>query len=342
MKKIRSQLQYQYWMNKGLTEEESKIKVSEIQRCRSSKLKELYANQPEKYRKTNTRCIEYWINKGYSEEDAKLHLNEVQNNATKGFQNRKSYWINKGYSEKDAKKMVSKIQIERGIKNRGNKACGVAKTMLYWINKGYTNIDAYQIIKENSQFTLEKCIKKYGEIEGTKYYYDRQVRWLNTMNSKPLDERIEIYRKKLKRSKFYSNESIKIFTFLLDDLKKEANFDFKYHWKDNEYFLLDNENKIFYSYDLTILDLNIIIEYNGHHCHPNKNKLNDDEWKKWKNIYPPNEDADTKYKKDKEKQDYAISKGFKYFIIWSNMDIKDQLVKIKQEIIYEIDKFRNI
>ena len=49
----------------------------------------------------------------------------------------------------------------------------------YWINKGFTKEESQQIIsKKQSTFSLEKCIEKYGGIEGKKRWLDRQEKWI--------------------------------------------------------------------------------------------------------------------------------------------------------------------
>jgi very-short-patch-repair endonuclease len=48
----------------------------------------------------------------------------------------------------------------------------------YWMEKGFTQDEAKKIISEKqSTFSLEKCITKYGEIEGTEVWKKRQEKW---------------------------------------------------------------------------------------------------------------------------------------------------------------------
>ena len=104
-RKKRSIISTVHWVNKGFTEEEAKIKISKIQADRNKKKKN--------FRKNNPLCIEYWINKGLTEEEAKIKMHE---------QNKKrsviciEYWINKGFTEAEAKIKISKIQAERSNK----------------------------------------------------------------------------------------------------------------------------------------------------------------------------------------------------------------------------------
>lgn len=48
----------------------------------------------------------------------------------------------------------------------------------YWINRGYNEEEAKLLVSERQKtFTLEKCIKKYGEEEGLKRWKERQLKW---------------------------------------------------------------------------------------------------------------------------------------------------------------------
>ena len=62
----------EYWLKKGLTEEEAKLKISEIQRARSLK----------NNNHTSNKNVEYWLKKGLTEEEAKLKISEIQSTFT--------------------------------------------------------------------------------------------------------------------------------------------------------------------------------------------------------------------------------------------------------------------
>ena len=73
----------------------------------------------------------------------------------------------------------------------------------HWTNKGFTEEEAKEKVREQQlkrSFTLEKCIKKYGEEEGTKKYNERQEKWLNTLNNKSEEEKIRINKAKIQNS----------------------------------------------------------------------------------------------------------------------------------------------
>lgn len=57
------------------------------------------------------------------------------------------------------------------------------------MTKGLTEDEARIALKERqTTFSPEKCIEKYGKIEGIKRWKERQIKWQNMLNSKPEEE----------------------------------------------------------------------------------------------------------------------------------------------------------
>ena len=88
----------------------------------------------------------------------------------------KEFYEARGLDDSVRQEMVRKIA-DRPIER-------FAGSMEYYLAQGYTREEAIKIRKERYGFTLEKCISKYGEEEGKRFYLDRQERWINTMYSK--------------------------------------------------------------------------------------------------------------------------------------------------------------
>lgn len=75
--------------------------------------------------------------------------------------------------------------------------CGKPLRIQYFIDKGLSEDEAKIALKERqATFSLEKCIEKYSEIEGIKRWKERQIKWQNTLNSKPIEEKLELNKKK--------------------------------------------------------------------------------------------------------------------------------------------------
>lgn len=55
----------------------------------------------------------------------------------------------------------------------------------FYLNKGYDEDTAKKMLKERqTTFSLEKCIKKYGEEEGIKRFKERQKKWLYSLKKR--------------------------------------------------------------------------------------------------------------------------------------------------------------
>lgn len=134
----------------------------------------------------------------------------------------------------------------------------------YWVKKGFSEEEAKKIIsKKQSTFSLEKCIEKYGEEEGTERWKERQKKWF----------------KNYKKTN-YSKKSQELFTSLYPIISK------KYK---EIYFATLNENKEIvdsgknHEYRLSLKDRVIlpdffiketgkIIEFDGIYWHDHKRR----------------------------------------------------------------------
>lgn len=134
-----------YWVNRGLTEEESILKVKEM--------------------KPNLK--EYWLSRGYSFEDSKLktelHLMNTE----------RAYIIK--YGKDDGIRLFREKKIKEGKFHS-------QRSVDYWINKGFSMDEAKNKVSENqNKFSLVKCVEKYGEEEGKKIFTERQKNWQNSL-----------------------------------------------------------------------------------------------------------------------------------------------------------------
>ena len=210
-------------------------------------------------------------------------------------------------------------------------------TLEYWMQYADNDIEkAYKLlIDRQSTFTLEKCILKYGEIEGTKKFYDRQSKWVEKMKNKTIEEKTSIALKKFRNNnvRFYSNESVKYFDIII----KELNLDLIYLYKDSEIFL-NIDDKIYF-YDFCIPELKIIIEYNGSHVHPSL-LLTEDEKNVWKHPYSKDNYYET-IKKETLKKYCALNNNYKYYVIY-DYEKFDKLNFILKEIKNEFYRTRDV
>jgi len=165
----------------------------------------------------------------------------------------------------------------------------------YWLKKGYTEEEAKEKLSERQRtFTLEKCIKKYGEEKGLEIWKDRQFRWKKSLvNSfeKDGDNRTPI-------SKFEKD--------CKELICRELNIEIPIKQK----YISDKLNN-HYSYDLTVNHK--IIEFNGDYWHMNSSIYKDTDYNKTRKMY-----ASEIWKYDSNKIKCANSYGYEVLTIWES------------------------
>lgn len=244
-----SVFQKEFWIQKGMTEEQATQKVFEIQKKASSKkskeIRSKISLETSPFRK------ESWIKKGLTEEQAEFEV-KCRRSVNKEF------WIKKGMSEEEAIKKVAETQ---SIASKNASRNNLPNQLEYWIRKGYSENEAKQKLSERqATFTLEKCITKYGEVEGRKRWIERQNKWIKN------------YRKKS-----YSFISQELFWKLYLEMNFEPS-DIKFATFDNgnrtENINLNLEEKLFLDNRLVLPDFihiptKKIIEFDGVYYHRN-------------------------------------------------------------------------
>lgn len=128
----------------------------------SNKLSEMsksYMNRPE---------VKQYLSdlfKGDKNPNAKCNTTEEQRKAISPFS--KSFKNYDGMTNEEKEQQIREYrQTDRDDRNTNQ--------VKYWVNKGYSEDEAKQKVSERQRtFTLEKCIEKYGEEEGTRRYIDR-------------------------------------------------------------------------------------------------------------------------------------------------------------------------
>jgi len=141
--------------------------------------------------------VKHWTDKGLTEEEARC---EIQKRRPSNM----LYWTNKGYSEPEAKQ---KVREHQGLRNKSRLKTKETDPdqyykshptrIEYWLAKGYSVEDAkLKLSDHQATFNLEKCVKRYGELEGQRIWQDRQDRWQKTLNNKSDEERAAINKKK--------------------------------------------------------------------------------------------------------------------------------------------------
>jgi hypothetical protein len=197
----------------------------------------------------------------------------------------------------------------------------------FWTSRGYTLEEAKQAIKHRSDTRSLRSIASRLNIsldEAKKIQHEVANKCRETYNAKTNEERRDILIKRTKNSKKFSKRATIFFDRLYKDL---IDLNLTWLYKENEYFLWGKDNNgknRIYFYDLTIPEINIIIEYNGIIYHPREK----DTW-----ITTVEESI----KKDNIKKQIAENNNYKLFYVWDNENEEVALSKIKAIIIEEYD-----
>lgn len=256
-----------------------------------------------KSRMNRPEVKEYYSNlfKGDKNPNAKCNTTEEYRKSISPFS--KSFKKYEGMTDEEKEKQIREYtQCDRDDRNDNQ--------VKYWIKKGYSEEEAKQKVSERQRtFTLEKCIAKYGEEEGTKRYIERQKNW-----SAKVEEQYQqgLFSKipHSQNSCIYSKFEKDIVDSIIESLDIDINDIYCYK---TSQFRLENtnedcKNKIF-SYDLTIG--NKIIEFNGDFWHMNPDMYDSDYVHPYSNL-----SAEEKWEIDEIKLNCAFQNGYEVLTIW--------------------------
>lgn len=334
-----------YWSDRGYSLDESKEIISNKNSTYNIENIMIRHNCSEDSAKN---ILQTWVDKRLDTFDKKSEEEIKRINYEKGKSTRREYiltQINPNTGEKYTDDEISKLFKERYGWSRGTKMSPerlkLQNTNIgYYMNKGHDSETSLKLLSERqSTFSLSKCIEKHGEIKGRKIWQKRQDKWIKTMDSKPIHEKLKIFLKRTSSTKFYSRESISFFENLIESF--EDNFEIKLEplMGDSEYFI--NTGDKFYMYDFTLRDYKIAIEYNGTHVHPCPN-MSIEERSNWKQAYTK-ESADVIAKRDNDKINAIKNRGYDVLIVYDNEvnTSYKRLVKINEISKYLYNKIKN-
>lgn len=178
--------------------------------------------------------------------------------------------------------------------------------LCYYTARGMSEDEAKAALKERqTTFSLEKCIEKLGEEEGTKRWLARQEKWQTTLNNLPEEEKKRIAALKMTNSGCSISKAEKelfktlseTFPELVSQLVLSAD--------------IDSSSNRWFVYDINLG--NKIIEYNGDYWHANPSKYSSD----WFNPKTKLTAKET-WLKDKVKIEMANNNGYEVLVIWEN------------------------
>jgi hypothetical protein len=142
----------------------------------------------------------------------------------------KYYWLNRGYSEIESVQKVKEFQINLSkkfiAKKKENPELYIGFNRVqkeYWIKKGFSEEESIEIISKNqSTFSLHKCIKELGEEEGKKKWGERQEKWKKS-RSKSKNVTWETRSQSISYESYFNRHGENWLLILLDQKKKNKN-----------------------------------------------------------------------------------------------------------------------
>lgn len=178
-----------------------------------------------------------------------------------------------GLSDNEKKKKIQ--ELSKTVVTNMNKNNNNPLRIDYYTSRGYSEEEAKKMLSERQcTFSLDTCIEKYGEEEGTKIFNTRQKKWINTLQAKPIEEIERINKAKMMNGRGYSNISQDLFKKLYIIINSEYT-EIYYATSDKskefaEYMVHNDITKNNYFLDFYVKDNNKVIEFDGDYWHGEK------------------------------------------------------------------------
>jgi len=229
------------------------------------------------FKEKSRQNIKFWLKKGYSQEESEIEVKKVWDDI------HKKTW-NKRKNKPELYKDVNTTQIE------------------YWLKKGFTRNESIEKIKERQKtFTLEKCIDKYGEIQGLEIWNSRQIKWSEKVETKYKNGDFVKF-----RNDNYSEPEIEMFDIIIEKLDlKDKNI----HYGKKQFYRHFKDLGKTFSYDFVYNKK--VIEFNGDYWHCNPNTYNKNYFHKYLQMF-----AYEIWEKEKIKIKSIKDLGYEVLIIW--------------------------
>lgn len=254
----------------------------------------------------------------YSNTISQIHKEQYKNGREIKFLRNVDDYVKYGYTEEYAVERISNRKTNAAVKSaeaQKDKTDQKPNQIGYWLKKGYTEEQSKILVSERqTTFSLQKCIEKYGEVDGRNRWQKRQDVWQATLNSKSPEEKKEINKKKASyvRPNYDSLKESTILTTLEDY--------FDIHIERQCVLFLSNIDS-HRSFDGRYGK--ILIEFNGDYWHCNPSQYNETYYHE-----VMKKTAKEIWQYDNNKILGAESIGYKVFTIWeSELEYVDSIIE---------------
>ena len=283
-----------YWTSRGWAELVAAVKVENY-------------NTANPVSRASAFSREFWTAKINPATNRYYTVNEADFERNSRRPIRPEYWIKQGMCVDEAAMQAVAVKQKNNntganrSKNRTVKqarACS-KRSSEYWTLRGYSNKDAAtQVAREQTVFSLEICIEKYGPIIGKERWDRRQKKWQDTLNAKSPEEKSRVNRLKVGSGIVVSKAEREMLAEIVKTLPNVIH-----------QFTLIKSNKKQYIYDF--MYNNKIIEYNGDFWHANPNIYTES----FVNLRSKRKATDI-WQRDHEKNQFAIDNGYQVLVVW--------------------------
>lgn len=210
------------------------------------------------------------------------------------------------FSKKSGRTKEQIIESKRRAKESIQKSDVINTKFSYWLKKanGDAVVAEFLYHQRQATFSLDSCVRRYGEENGKRIWKERQIRWMNSLNNKSQNEIEAFHRSKLRTSK----EEQELFEILKTDIPD----------LESQFYLSDEKHHYFFD----IRHRNRLIEFCGDFWHGNPKIYRHDDIVR--NFRGKAVTAQFLWKQDQEKYEFARKKGFEILQIWENDFINDK------------------
>lgn len=228
----------------------------------------------------------------------------------------------KNLNEEEQQKEIDK-RIEKANGTREDNASYTTR-IEYYLNQGMSEEDAKEALSNRqTTFSLDICIKKYGEEKGRKVWQERQDKWIETLNALPEEEKDRINKQKMEALK-------NSYSMISTDLFKQLNVKNSLYGKKEATLKVEGK----YLYPDFLIDKKVI-EFYGDFWHANPRKYKSKDILKLPQIGSWKEKtAQDIWKRDKNRLKLLKESGYEVLVVWE-MDYR----KNKKEIVEKCLKF---
>lgn len=239
-----------------------------------------------------------------------------------------TFWIIRGYDKEEAEAKAHAHQVKsakiNGAKPKEKHRERSVRCKEYWLALGLSDEEAAEEVKRvQATFSLNRCIAKYGEVEGRERWTNRQKKWKESFRT---FENIQ------KSAKVASRISQRLFWEIMREVPPEHQPHTFFAEHQHEFVSYDTINDRFYLYDFVITTAKLCIEFHGDMWHGNPSIYSESDTP---NPYQKTTTCKDIWKYDDVKQKCIEDMGYNVIVVWES-DFKHNPEKIIAQLTKEI------